>query len=207
MQTPKANRPKGGTLIEVIVAALVTGLLLVPALKLLGYTANSYTNQSIRDRASLLAHELMVEILSKKFEEQSNLPLGPDGGETHRVDFDDVDDYHRLTEQPPTGPDGIPRSDLARFQRTTTVDYFHPGSSSPPVEPTRYKQITIQVLFAGTLVSTHRAIRSKRGLTTTTVEGENSSLFRVRTRLQLENGNGEVQANAPLLNFIPEEDQ
>jgi hypothetical protein len=90
----------GLTLLEVIVATLITGLMLVVSLDSIGAVYQSNLANAGRLTGPGLAHELMAEIMSMPYTDATgnNLALGVESGEStvNRNDFDDVDDYNGL---------------------------------------------------------------------------------------------------------------
>jgi MSHA pilin protein MshD len=125
--TARLVRRTGSTLVEVLVSSLIVGLLLVPTLRLLGSVAGNYARSAERDRANQLAESLLAEIITKDFADENGAirTFGLEAGESNfgRLDYDDVDDYHGLDEQPPRNRSGdlIPGS--AAFRRKTIVQY------------------------------------------------------------------------------------
>lgn len=208
MNVNKKNR--GGTLVEVIVATLITGILLVPVLNMLGYAATSYHRQSIQDRGVLFASQLMAEIQSKSFEDESGgNPLGPDAGESDRLDFDDVDDFHELVEAPPQHRDGTDIAGADGFRRVSKVTYLSPTDADPPglartTAVTNYKLIQVKVFFGDTLIHTSRSIATLSGLSASRWSG-GEQVKRVTTSIQLGADQDEVASSMNLLNSIPEE--
>jgi MSHA pilin protein MshD len=86
-----------------------------------------------------LAESYLEEIMARRYDEATPLggvpPCAPvtvactavgSEGET-RAQFDDVDDYHGLDEQPPVDADGYPRSDYAGYRVQVTVAYADAG--------------------------------------------------------------------------------
>lgn len=105
-------RQRGFTLIEIIVGIVTLGIALVVLSTLLFPQAPRSAEPLIQARASALGQMFINEIMSKAFDQQSNLlgggnpcesgsnncsSIGPDAGET-RANFNDVDDYHELVE-------------------------------------------------------------------------------------------------------------
>lgn len=83
------------------------------------------------ERTALLLAKQMVEEIQSKAYEEPNLPPGSFGREeglVARVNFDDIDDYDGLTENPPQYSDGNPldgsggRPDYRNFQWVVVVD-------------------------------------------------------------------------------------
>ncbi|MEC9092463.1 MAG: hypothetical protein VX438_07150 [Planctomycetota bacterium] len=201
----------GGTLVEVAIAALITGALLVPVLNMMGYTATSYSKQAILDQANLLSLELMSEILAKPFQENDKTAtLGPDPGEVHRSDFDDLDDYHNLHEQPPTDAAGHEIPGAARFRRLTSIQYANnPGTNGTKPISARsqsdFKKITIEIYLGDKLVKSLQTISCRSGLAQSSVNYGGTITENVRAHVRLAGQAFGVGNSTQLLNRIPEE--
>jgi MSHA pilin protein MshD len=110
------QRTQGFTLIELVVGIVVFALALALFTSLLVPQAIKSVDPIYQVRATELAQSLINEIAGKSFDENSsrsgellrcnevgaplctaNVDLGPDGTES-REDFNDVDDYHNLSE-------------------------------------------------------------------------------------------------------------
>lgn len=155
---------KGLTFLEIVIALSILTIALVGYFQIFNTALNSNHRATQEIIATNLARGLMAEIMSKEFVEPGSgdppPALGPDSGETDRFNgFDDVDDYHGLSESPPitvgnvvmdgTIP-GVPN--YSNFTRSVEVTYCTIiGITSenrnvvPDVGPTDYKQITITV--------------------------------------------------------------
>jgi len=76
-----------------------------------------------------LAQELMEEIRTLAWQEYPGAPMGPDAGETSRDWYDDIDDYHGLSEQPPVDLAGVPMDgtggtpNFSQYRRSVSVAY------------------------------------------------------------------------------------
>ncbi|MGS2721190.1 type IV pilus modification PilV family protein [Paraglaciecola aestuariivivens] len=106
-----ANNTKGFTLIELVIGIIVFSIALSLFTSLIVPQAIRSVDPIFQVRAAELAQSLMSEISGKSFDEKSDrtggsslcdascigtINLGPDG--ESRESFDDVDDYHGLTE-------------------------------------------------------------------------------------------------------------
>jgi MSHA pilin protein MshD len=111
------HRESGVTLVELVITIVIISVAIagvVGAFSLIVGRSADPLNQS---RAVELAQLYMDEIITKKYDDstpEGGMPkadgpglcnLGPEGGES-RATFDDVDDYHELSNQPPAGADG-----------------------------------------------------------------------------------------------------
>ncbi|MAT84972.1 MAG: hypothetical protein CMD39_11865, partial [Gammaproteobacteria bacterium] len=78
-----------------------------------------------------------------------------------RAQFDDVDDYHGLDEQPPLDADGNPRAEYARYRVQVRVAY--PDAAQQAAlgldDATDAKLITVDVMPPGESVMSFRVVR------------------------------------------------
>jgi len=120
-----SKRRNAFTMIEVVMATLLVGLLLVAAMNTLGAATRGQLTNGERGRASLLAGDLMAEILTQAYRDpEGGVGIGPDTGEgtTTRADFDDVDDYDGWTRSPPEDANGAALVSGSGLTRSVTVD-------------------------------------------------------------------------------------
>lgn len=212
-------------MVEVVIASLIAGALLVPALDLLGYVSVAFTKQAVRDKGILLATDLMSEILRQPFEDASgNTGIGPDSGESSRSQFDDVDDYHGFTESPPTDGNGTTIDGSEGFTRLVTVEYlnqlsgsittgtsgsnFYDSGMSPGLIGSSYatdsnlKVVTIEVYYERKLVHRLQSVVSRYGLGDL-LEPTGQTPESISTSIRLQNQNQPVSGSIDLLNNLP----
>ena len=126
----------GLTYAEILMALVILAVALVPLLSqfYIGFQG-SRVGRDITI-ATNLAEDLIDEIRSKRFDENpppsQPVPLsklGPDANESRYnlpavgPNFDDVDDYHGLNEDPPKDLAGTALTDFSGFIRSVTVNY------------------------------------------------------------------------------------
>ena len=141
----------GTTLVELVVTILVLSIALVGVTFAVRGGITRSADTMVELRAVALAQAYIDEILSKRFDERSasnGVPpcravappprvctaegsFGPDGPET-RATYDDVDDYHNLSEggEPPNqlrDAQGNPRQGYDNFRVEVTVRYINVG--------------------------------------------------------------------------------
>lgn len=115
---------KGLTIIELVVVIVVLGLAVPPLLTMWANVAWRSSKAEALADATFYAQELMEEIKSKNFDENTSSPwtpsgsFGPDDGENsnNRATFDDVDDFVGCADTSVTAP-------AAGYTRSATVDY------------------------------------------------------------------------------------
>jgi type II secretory pathway pseudopilin PulG len=119
------------SLVEVVAATMIVGLMTVAALNSLGAAAASSKSISNRALALGLADELMAEIQLKSYKDPNSTPaFGLETGEaaSPRSAFDDVDDYHLWNQSPPVYSDGTVMPERSDWRHKAVVDYVQPAS-------------------------------------------------------------------------------
>ncbi len=93
------KRRAGFTIAEVLVASIMLALV-VAAVGQAVAAAQMQSHASLRQQqAASLLDELMEEVLAHPYiDPQGDTTMGPDTGESGRLDFDAADDYHGFTE-------------------------------------------------------------------------------------------------------------
>ena len=157
---------RGYALLEVSVSTLLVGVLLVAALRTAGASISGQFKNAQRARAQHLAQDLMAEVLQKAYiEAGGSAVLGPETGEisgTSRLAFDDVDDFHGLTDEPPVAFDGTAIAGGAGWKRTLAVAFVQPNDlKASAASDQGVKQVTIIVSFNGKAMVTSTAYVTK----------------------------------------------
>lgn len=109
------RRQGGITLIELVISMVVIGICLAGVLLAfnVGTAASAHPDRSVQ--AVAIAEAYLEEISLQPFSD-------PDGvAEGSRDLFDDIFDYHGLSESPPRDQDGTVLTDLAAYQVDVTV--------------------------------------------------------------------------------------
>jgi hypothetical protein len=132
-----ARTRRAFSLVEAALASVIIGGLTVATLNVVGAAAVSRAMTARALTAEVLARDLLSEILAKRYQEDpaNDVPFGPDGAEasaTDRTLFDDVDDYHGLSENPPRNRDGTATgySGTQGMVREVRVEYLDPSVAS-----------------------------------------------------------------------------
>ncbi|MFH1777102.1 MAG: hypothetical protein ABH952_06050 [Candidatus Omnitrophota bacterium] len=149
---------KGLTFLEIIIALSLFTIALLGIFQMFNMALNAGYRATQETIATNLARGLMNEIMSKNFEDpmEPGTDIGPNTEEITRSHFDDVDDYHGLTESPPVTVGGAdmdgtgepPLPDYSDFTRNVTVVYCNIDGANNIVvsgSPTNYKQIKVTV--------------------------------------------------------------
>jgi MSHA pilin protein MshD len=109
------SKQQGVTLVELVISIVIISIAMVAMMSSFSLSMSHSADPLWRNKALKLGQLYLDEILAKKYAELSpigGLPfvessdsgcanLGPDGTET-RATYDDVDDYHGITDSVPT---------------------------------------------------------------------------------------------------------
>ena len=148
-KSPLRTRRRGLSLPEVMISALLVGIVLVASMKTVGAVFRTrLVNARLADGPSL-ARQLMTETAQAPYEdpEEPDGPIGLETGETNtsRTDFDDVDDFHGWNKSPPQAKDGTPLDGCDGWQRQVSVEWVQPDSLTASGTETGLKRITVTV--------------------------------------------------------------
>jgi type II secretory pathway pseudopilin PulG len=157
-------RRNGISLVELAVATVLTGILMVAALQSAGQTMVAQQKTADRSLGHFLAHGLLNEIRGLPYcEPGTDEPaIGLDAGESAatRTTLDDVDDYHGLTETPPKARNGTDLTNVAGWTRSVTVAWVSAVNFSSSASASGAKRITVTASYNGTPVATATAVRT-----------------------------------------------
>jgi MSHA pilin protein MshD len=160
-----ARRRRSGmglSLIEATLSIVIVAVMLVAALETVGAAAKNRSVQKQECRGPALARQLLSEIMQCRYADAGAAPVfGPEPGEL-RANFDDVDDYHNLTESPPKSRSGVPLAGYDGWKREVKVAWADPGNPGAPfATETGLKQIIVTVTSPAGKVTTLTGLRSK----------------------------------------------
>ena len=132
MSTRTREGVRAMTLVEVVVAMAVLGLVLVSLLQGAPVSVRMQQATSERITAEALARELLEFVSGLPYEESGSVALGVDAGENsaNRNLFHDVDDFEGWSESPPLRPDGTPMPGMDSWTREVNVEYVDPDDPS-----------------------------------------------------------------------------
>lgn len=149
------------TLFESVLATIIVGVMMVAAVQTVAASRVLQFKSAQRAQGTLLAGELMTEILSRDYEDQSSPGFGPEAGEDMRSMFDDADDYHLWSEQPPQLADGSPVTGLADWKREVAVERVPPANLALlSGTETGARRITVTVSHRAVPVVRLKAVRT-----------------------------------------------
>ena|SRR5690554_5879017 len=158
---------QGFTLVELIIGLVVLGLAVVMLAMLFFPQAQRSAEPILQTRAAGLGQALMLEIMSKSFDQHSDrtggllrcgetvapactepTALGPDNGETRAL-FNDVDDYHGLNSSDAPLSDALGQAIGQRYPNFSyAIDVCYYDVEEKECSPDRitpYKLITITI--------------------------------------------------------------
>ena len=140
---------------------VVLSIAMVALLLRIGQGTLTSASGEFTTKANHLAEDLMEEILEKRWDESTPSGGGtiPNGSKTApasfgtaegetRATFDDVDDYHGLSENPPKDAAGTAMTGYDDFTRTVSVIYVDTSALNTSVTTTPrpdYKRIAVTV--------------------------------------------------------------
>ncbi|MBM3965704.1 MAG: hypothetical protein FJ308_11665 [Planctomycetes bacterium] len=119
---------RGFSQIEVAASTALMSVLMIATMASIAASRRRATAEMNRLQGQLLATELLTEIMSlPACDPQSGPPatLGRESGETNgsiRTNWDDVDDYHNVTESPPKSRSGTDIPGFPGWTRSTVIE-------------------------------------------------------------------------------------
>lgn len=154
---------RGFTLVELVVTMLVISIAVLGIGQALSFAFARQSDGLWQAKAVALAESYIEEIGARRYDETTPVggvpPCSPAavacssiGGEGEpRAQFDDVDDYDGLDEQPPLDADGNPRTDYRRYRVQVSVAYLDSDQVSAfgLDDTTDAKLVTVQVTPPG----------------------------------------------------------
>ena len=121
------------TLAEAVVSTVVVAVMLVAALNTVGAAKLGVQKTGDRGRGTLLAQQLMSEILRQDYADAAYGPdsfgrIAAEAGPGNRSLYDDVDDYHGWSASPPQDKAGNALPNLDGWRRSVTVKLINPSN-------------------------------------------------------------------------------
>jgi type II secretory pathway pseudopilin PulG len=152
------------TLVEAAISTVMVAVMLVAALNTVGAARVTQHKAALAGRGRMFASALMQEILQQSYQEPgATYVFGREAGEsdTERTAYDDVDDYHGMTEAPPVAKNGAALPNSANWSRTVTVQWVDPlDPKQVSVTETGAKRITVMAAFRNVPQATVVAVRT-----------------------------------------------
>jgi len=151
------------TLIEVVLAMVVLGMLLGSVAQGVSLSIRMQRSTAERVRGELLATDLLELIIVLPYSDpDTGTDIGPDAMELpgDRTTFDDIDDFDGWHESPPQDAGGVVREDLVGWARTVAVEWVTLGATdSAQVVETGVKKVTVTVSYLDKKVATIDRLR------------------------------------------------
>ncbi len=162
---PRRPSQRGFSLIESAFSILIVAVMFAAVMQTVAAARLVRYKTDGRSRGSILAHDLMAEILQAAYEEPDGPgPLGVDAAEVagSRASFDDVDDYDGWTGDPPELPNGTPLSLPGGWSRSVEVRWIVPDNLTlTSGTETNVKRIIVIVKHRTVTMARVTAIRTR----------------------------------------------
>jgi hypothetical protein len=156
----------GLSLVEVVISAMLVGVILVGAMECVGGAIRGRLQTSDSVQSRRIVDQLMAEILEKDYQEPIDPPVfGRESTESSvaRTNWDDVDDYHLWSASPPEDKSGTAFPNLTGWQRDVLVEWVDPNTPANTVGADQgVKRVTVTVQRNGEVVAQEVALRSDK---------------------------------------------
>jgi hypothetical protein len=197
------------SLLEIVVATMITGLMLVASLNTVGAVFQTYQANSSRLTGPGLAQELMAEIMSLPYKDPTanSTTIGTDSGESlaTRSTLDDIDDYHGLSSTGMRSKAGTLRSGYTTWNQQVSVVWIEVLTGLPWVlGDTGLKRITVTVTSPDGETSQLTAYRFKEGMLEQAPLVDTTAVTWVGADLQLTGQDLPVRTGVNLTNHTPD---
>ncbi len=175
-----SKRRRGISLVEVTVSTLIVGLIVVGAMQCLATATQSSETSADKTMATLLAEDLMEEILQLDYSEPDDIALfGIEAPEiaSDRSDWDDVDDYDNWKSTPPVDQAGNALQDDT-WMRTVIVEHVDPNdlnSVQADSNDMGVKLITVSVFHNGRQMSQLVSVQTEAWISTIPKYGQSTT--------------------------------
>ena len=155
-------RRRGITLIETIISVLIVAGLFVAAVSTLGAARSAESRTAERLHAQALAEDLISEILAQPYDHPTApaLAVADASGDTDRLGYQSLNDYHRWFSSPPRTPDGTPLTGYDDFSREVEITWADPTTLASATSDTGVKRITVRVRRGDLLLAERVALRT-----------------------------------------------
>ena len=156
---------RAGSLVEVAMASLLVGVLLIGALNSLGASLRHQSLLAERQHAHRLAEQLLAEVLEHRYADPDETPVfGAETSESGgtRSAFDDVDDFDGWDQSPPVDRSGTTLANSTGWRRTVDVA-FVPSNDMTGTSGTDQglKRVTVSVYLDGEMIVSRTTVRSR----------------------------------------------
>ena len=155
---------RAASLVEVAMASLLVGVLLIGALNSVGAKLRHQSKLADRQQAHRLAEQLLAEVLEHRYADPDETPVfGTETSETGgtRSPYDDVDDFDGWDQTPPVDRDGVTLPNSTGWRRTVDVAYVNANDmTTTSVTDQGLKRITVSIYHDGQLILSRVGVRS-----------------------------------------------
>jgi hypothetical protein len=209
-RTTFRNLCRGVSLLEIVVATMITGAMLVASLNSVGAVFQTHQANSSRLTGPGLAHELMGEIMSMPYEDPSasSTTIGTDSGESlsTRGTLDDVDDYHGLSATGIRSKEtGTLRTGYTGWQQQASVVWIEVLTGLPwALGDTGLKRITVTITSPEGEVTQLTAYRYEEGMLEQAPLVDTTAVTWIGADLQLTGQDLPVRTGVNLTNHTPD---
>jgi type II secretory pathway pseudopilin PulG len=152
------------SLIEVVAATMIVGMMAVATLNALGAATKSSNSIGNRAIALGLADELMSEIMQQPYSDpDGSNTFGHESGEatSPRSAFDDVDDYNGWNVSPPQYRDGTVIQQRTGWRQHVAVTLVSPTNPTQVVGTDQgVKRIRVYIDYQGQILADQSALRT-----------------------------------------------
>lgn len=153
---------RGLSMMEVVIATAVVGLMVAAALNAAGQSAQTALLTRERATGAWLADALLSEMMdAPAFVDGARGPEGDEvGGD--REGFDDVNDYHGWVGRPPEDREGNPLSVDSGYMRLAVVWGVNPTDlETPGTMADDARLLIVRVMKGNRIVAERRAVRTR----------------------------------------------
>lgn len=151
------------TMIESVVSVIIVGVMMVAAMRTVAASRVIQFRTAERAQASMLAQELLTEVMGRAYEDAVSPVFGLESGEpaSPRAGFDDVDDYNGWKEDPVKDALGSAVSGLGTWSREVVVSRVLPANvTTNAALDTGAKRVSITIRHLGSPVLTLHGVRT-----------------------------------------------
>lgn len=199
---PKRRRP-GAMLVEVVVSAILVGVVMVAALDTVGSSLRTQRASIEVFQGELLAERLLAEVQALPYADEVNesAPCGRDSGEAvgDRDGWNDCDDYKGFTETPPTDLDGVAIAGGAGWTWEVDVRWVDSSFTANSIFDLGLKKIVVTVTSPTGATTMRCALKGKWGVQQQAPEEDGNVLTSISGSLQI-GGGAAATHSVPLVN-------
>ena len=152
-----------------------------------------------------MAESLLSEIVQSHFSEpDSASQFGPESGEQTREDFDDVDDYAGLSENPPLEKNGAPIFGADEYTRITSIEpaILIAGSLQTQDDPTDINLISVTVIGPSGIEVQTSALRHRNSPMDEPPFVPTTTIRKVELRMGIRDPGTQLSTGSDLLNPV-----